>query len=212
MGPIHNILSSFTVVGFFALGLSAKQVVAAILLSAVIVSAGYVLNGQASARYGVPFAMLLRDSFGSKGALIPAAIRGTVAGIVFFGPSTVSSAQALDVVMDKIFPGYADLDGSILGLAVPTAISYLVMWAITVALFLAGQRFLGRFSTCRQHRAEGHRPFGACRDGRRARGLPQARHARPVGHGHVRHVRALPDVRGGDDVGRHHRVLLRLDA
>ncbi|GAA4100731.1 cytosine permease [Nocardioides kongjuensis] len=147
MGPIHNILSYFTVVGFFALGLSARQVVAAILLSAVIVSAGYVLNGQASARYGVPFAMLLRDSFGSRGALIPAAIRGTVAGIVFFGLSTVSSAQALDVVMDKVFPGYADLDGSVLGLAVPTAISYLLMWAITVALFLAGQRFLGTFST-----------------------------------------------------------------
>jgi allantoin permease len=147
MGPIHNILSYFTVVGFFALGLSARQVVAAILLSAVIVSVGYVLNGQASARYGVPFAMLLRDSFGSKGALIPAAIRGTIAGIVFFGLSTVSSAQALDVVMDKIFPGYADLGGSILGLAVPTAISYLIVWSITVALFLAGQAFLGKFST-----------------------------------------------------------------
>ncbi len=147
MGPIHNILSYFTVVGFFALGLTAKQVVAAIFLSAVIVSVGYVLNGQASARYGVPFAMLLRDSFGTKGALIPAAIRGTIAGIVFFGLSTVSSAQALDVVMDKIFPGYADLGGHILGLAVPTAISYLIMWVITVALFLTGQKFLGKFST-----------------------------------------------------------------
>lgn len=147
MAPIHNILSYFTVVGFFALGLSAKHVVAAILLSAVIVSVGYVLNGQASARYGVPFALLLRDSFGTKGALIPAAIRGIVAGVVFFGLSTVSSAQALDVVMDKIFPGYADLGGHILGLAVPTAISYLIMWAITVALFLGGQRFLARFST-----------------------------------------------------------------
>ena len=31
MGPIHNILSYFTVVGFFALGLSAVQVIAAIL-------------------------------------------------------------------------------------------------------------------------------------------------------------------------------------
>lgn len=147
MGPIHNILSYFTVVSFFTLGLSAMQVVAAILLSAVIVSAGYILNGQASARYGVPFAMLLRDSFGSKGALIPAAIRGTVAGVVFLGLSTVSSAQALDVVMDKIFPGYADLGGSVLGLATPTAISYLIMWSITVALFLGGQKFLGKFSS-----------------------------------------------------------------
>lgn len=149
MGPIHNILSYFTVIGFFALGLSAVQVIAAIMTAAVIVSIGYVLNGQAAAKYGVPFAMQLRDSFGTKGALIPTAIRGIVAGFVFFGITTVSSAQALDVVFERIFPGFSGIGGGakILGLAVPTAISYLVMWVLTVLLFLGGQAFLDKFST-----------------------------------------------------------------
>ena len=62
MGPIHNILSYFTVMTFFALGLNAWQVVGAIMTAAVIVSIGYILNGQAAAKYGVPFAMQLREA------------------------------------------------------------------------------------------------------------------------------------------------------
>lgn len=148
MGPIHNILSYFTVVGFFALGLGAWQVVAAILTAAVIVSIGYVLNGRAAAKYGIPFAMQIRDTFGVKGAVFPALVRGLIAGCVFFGLTTISSAQAMDVVMTKIFPNYMSLGngGTILGLAIPTAISYALMWLITVGLFLGGMTFIDKFS------------------------------------------------------------------
>ncbi|MDP5227902.1 MULTISPECIES: cytosine permease [Arthrobacter] len=148
MGPIHNILSYFTVIGFFALGLNAWQVVAAIMLSAVIVSVGYILNGQAAAKYGVPFAMQLREAFGHKGALVPTWVRGIIAGFAFFGITTVSSASAFDVVFETIFPGFKNIGGGadILGLPIPTAISYAITWVITVALFLGGQKFLGKFS------------------------------------------------------------------
>lgn len=149
MGPIHNILSYFTVMTFFALGLNAWQVVGAIMTAAVIVSLGYILNGQAAAKYGVPFAMQLREAFGHKGALVPTWIRGIIAGFVFFGITSVSSAQAFDVVFETVFPGFMDIGGGadILGLPIPTAISYLVTWVLTVGLFLGGQAFLGRFST-----------------------------------------------------------------
>jgi len=148
MGPIHNILSYFTVMTFFALGLNAWQVVGAIMTAAVIVSVGYVLNGQAAAKYGVPFAMQLREAFGHKGALVPTWVRGIIAGFVFFGITSVSSAQAFDVVFETIWPGFMNIGGGadILGLPIPTAISYLVTWVITVGLFLGGQAFLGKFS------------------------------------------------------------------
>jgi allantoin permease len=148
MGPIHNILSYFTVVGFFAFGLGATQVIAAIMTAAVIVSVFYVLNGRAAARYGIPFAMQIRDTFGVKGAVFPAIIRGLVAGFVFFGVTTISSAQALDIALDRIFPGYLGIGGGaeILGLAVPTALSYLIMLGLTVLLYLGGMTFLDRFS------------------------------------------------------------------
>lgn len=148
MGPIHNILSYFTVVGFFALGLSAVQVIVAIMTSAVIVSAGYVLNGWAAARYGVTFAMQLRDTFGVRGSVFPAIIRGFVAGFVFFGVTTVSSAKALDVVLERIFPGYLEIGGGakVLGLAIPTGISYAIMFVVTIGLYLGGRAFLDKFA------------------------------------------------------------------
>lgn len=89
MGAVHNIMSYMTVAGFFALGLSVPQVFWAVMLSAAIVSAGYVLNGYSASKYGIPFAMLLRDSFGVKGSVIPALCRGLIAGVVFFGATTV---------------------------------------------------------------------------------------------------------------------------
>ena len=148
MGPIHNILSYFTVVGFFALGLSATQVIAAIMTAAVVVSLGYVLNGWAAARYGVTFAMQLRDTFGVRGAVFPAIIRGLIAGLVFFGVGTIASAKALDIVLLQIFPGYLEIGGdtTILGLAIPTAISYVIMFVITVGLYLGGRAFLDKFA------------------------------------------------------------------
>lgn len=148
MGPIHNILSYFTVVGFFAFGLSAVQVVAAIFTAAAIVSIGYILNGHAAARYGVPFAMQLRNTFGVRGALLPTILRGLIAGCVFFGVATIASARALDIVLAQIIPGYLEIGGgaSVLGLAVPTLISYIIMWIVTVGLFLGGMAFIDRFS------------------------------------------------------------------
>ena len=69
MGSVHNVLAYMTVAGFFLLGLNSKQVILAVMTSAVIVSFFYVINGISSAKYGVPFTILLRAIFGTKGAL-----------------------------------------------------------------------------------------------------------------------------------------------
>ncbi len=148
MGAVHNIMSYMTVAGFFALGLSVPQVFWAVMLSAVIVSAYYVLNGHSAAKYGVPFAMLLRDSFGVKGSIIPALCRGLIAGVVFFGATTVVGAQSLNVIFARIFPDYMTWGAGfdLFGLNFPTMLSYLFLWIITVALFLGGMNILSVFS------------------------------------------------------------------
>ncbi|RNB80335.1 allantoin transporter [Brevibacillus nitrificans] len=148
MGAVHNIMSYMTVAGFFALGLSVPQVFWAVMLSAVIVSAGYVLNGYSAAKYGIPFAMLLRDSFGVKGSVIPALCRGLIAGVVFFGATTVVGAQSLNVIFAKVFPGYMSWGAGfdLFGLDFPTMLSYMVLWVVTVLLFLGGMNILSVFS------------------------------------------------------------------
>ncbi|MGX7151205.1 cytosine permease [Enterococcus ureasiticus] len=147
MGAVHNILSYMTVAGFFLLGLNTKQVLSAVMLSAVIVSIFYVLNGVASAKYGLPFPMLLRSVFGVKGAIIPSLCRGLIAGVVFFGTQSVVSAQSLDVLFSRIFPSYMTIGGgmTIFGMPAPTMLSYLLVWCVTVVLFLGGTKVLDKF-------------------------------------------------------------------
>lgn len=147
MGAVHNIMSYMTVAGFFVLGLDTTQVLFAVMLSAIIVSAFYALNGYSASKYGLPFAMLLRDSFGVKGAIIPALIRGLVAGLVFFGTTTVVGAESLNVIFARFIPNYMDLGGgfTLFGLAFPTMISYAILWTATVLLFLGGMKTLGKF-------------------------------------------------------------------
>lgn len=147
MGAVHNILSYLTVAGFFVLGLTTKQVLLAVMLSAVIVSVFYVLNGYSASLYGLPFAMLLRDSFGVKGAIIPSLVRGLIAGVVFFGTTTVVGAESLNVIFARFIPDYMSIGNgfSLLGLSAPTMISYAILWTVTVILFLVGMNVLGKF-------------------------------------------------------------------
>lgn len=149
MGSVHNILSYMTVAGFFVLGLNSKQVLAAVMTSALIVSTFYVINGIASAKYGIPFTMVLRSVFGTKGAIFPALARGLIAGVVFFGTQSVVTAKAMDVIFSRIFPGYMSIggDANILGLPLYTALSFVLVWVITVGLFMGGTKVIDKLGT-----------------------------------------------------------------
>ncbi|MFE1629843.1 cytosine permease [Brevibacillus reuszeri] len=148
MGAVHNLMSYMTVAGFFVLGLSVPQVLWAVMTAAIIVSIGYVLNGYAGTKYGIGYSMLLRSSFGVKGSVIPAICRGLIAGVVFFGTKTIIGAQSFNVIFTKIFPGYMDLlpGFDFLGLDFPTLLSFVILWVITVGLFLGGMKILSLFS------------------------------------------------------------------
>ncbi|WP_270741277.1 cytosine permease [Lactococcus formosensis] len=149
MGPVHNILSYMTVAGFFLLGLNSKQVFAAVMVSAIIVSFFYVVNGVASAKYGIPFTMVLRSVFGTKGSIFPALARGLIAGVVFTGTQTTVTAGAMDVIFNRIFPGYTSIGGGarIFGLPVYTALSLVLVWLVTVLLFMGGNSVIDKLGT-----------------------------------------------------------------
>uniref|UniRef100_UPI00403F9947 cytosine permease n=1 Tax=Candidatus Enterococcus willemsii TaxID=1857215 RepID=UPI00403F9947 len=119
------------------------------MTSAVIVSFFYVINGVASAKYGIPFTMVLRSVFGVKGSIIPALARGLIAGLVFFGTQSVVTAGALDVIFERMFPGYTSIGGgaNILGLPIYTAISFVIVWVVTVGLFMGGNKVIDKLGT-----------------------------------------------------------------
>lgn len=83
------------------------HVFATVMTSALIVSFMYVINGVASAKYGIPFTMVIRSVFRKKGSIIPALARGLIAGVVFFGTQSVVTAQTFDVIFGRLFPNFA---------------------------------------------------------------------------------------------------------
>ncbi len=65
--------------GLLDQGFSAWQAVGMVLGGNMIVLIPMLLNGHAGAKYSVPFAVLVRTSFGTKGAKLPAFLRAIVA-------------------------------------------------------------------------------------------------------------------------------------
>ncbi|WP_432363096.1 allantoin permease [Sporosarcina sp. UB5] len=148
MGAVHNIPNYIAVGGLFALGLSVGQVFAAIMIASIMLSAVMVLNGSAGSKYGLPFAMLIRTSFGTKGAMVPGIIRGVIAAIMWFGFQTYAGSQALFILIAKLWPSFSMLGGnwSLLGLSLPALLSFIIFWLFNVVLIYGGMDFLGKFT------------------------------------------------------------------
>lgn len=65
--------------GLIAVGMTYREAIATILLGNVIVLAPMLLNAHAGAKYGVPFPVYARASFGVMGAQVPAILQALVA-------------------------------------------------------------------------------------------------------------------------------------
>src|SRR5579859_842519 len=79
VGMAHNIASWTLASGLIALGMDWKQAVLTIALANVIVLIPMLLTGHAGTRYGIPFPVFARASFGLRGANLPALVRAAVA-------------------------------------------------------------------------------------------------------------------------------------
>jgi NCS1 family nucleobase:cation symporter-1 len=89
--------------GLIAGGMNWWQAVGTVLLGNLIVLAPMVLNAHAGAKYGIPFPVLIRSSFGVKGANIPAVLRALVA-CGWFGIQTWIGGQAIYSMVRIIWP------------------------------------------------------------------------------------------------------------
>ncbi len=116
--------------GLVAAGMNWWQAVLTVFLGNAIVLVPMVLIGHMGAKYGVPFPVLLRSAFGTKGAKIPAIMRGLVA-CGWFGINTWVGGSAIYVILNALtgdmFKG-ADLP--ILGIDLAQTVCFLVFWAM----------------------------------------------------------------------------------
>jgi NCS1 family nucleobase:cation symporter-1 len=103
------------------------------------------LIGRPSQRYGIPYPVVARISFGVVGANLGAVVRGIV-GIVWYGVQTYFASKAVQVLILTMIPSAAAwTHGSFLGLAPLAWFSFLFMWSFQLVIFLSGMETIRKF-------------------------------------------------------------------
>ena len=116
--------------GLIAGGMSWIQAVTTILLGNFIVLIPMLLNAHAGTRYGIPFPVFVRASFGVRGANVPAILRALVA-CGWFGIQVWIGGQAIYSMLRIVWPGAANLPAS-------NWICFLAFWAINMSVIWRG--------------------------------------------------------------------------
>ncbi|RKR07588.1 NCS1 family nucleobase:cation symporter-1 [Kushneria sinocarnis] len=91
-------------------GLDVGEALLTILLANVILLLPLALNAFPGTRYGIPFPVLLRSSFGIRGSNLPCLIRALV-GCGWFGIQTMFGGLAIHLLLSALLPGWAGLGG-----------------------------------------------------------------------------------------------------
>ncbi len=92
--------------GLIAGGMNWWEALVTILLGNLIVLVPMLLNAHAGTKYGIPFPVLVRASFGVRGANLPALLRALVA-CGWFGIQTWIGGQAIHTMLGVVWPGVA---------------------------------------------------------------------------------------------------------
>jgi NCS1 family nucleobase:cation symporter-1 len=124
-----------------AAGMSWKQAIGTILLGNLIVLVPMLMNAHAGAKYGIPFPVFVRASFGPLGANIPAMLRAVVA-CGWFGIQTWIGGQAIAAMVAVLWPQTT-------GSAVVLWVCFLGFWLLNMAVVWRGVesiRFLQSYS------------------------------------------------------------------
>ncbi len=120
-------------------GMNWWQSLLAILLGNAIVFVPLVINAHAGTRYGIPFPVYARASFGTVGAHVPSLLRAVVA-CGWFGIQTWIGGLAINVLLGILWPGWKLLGGdwTFMGYALSTYLSFFIFWVINLYFVFAG--------------------------------------------------------------------------
>ena len=145
MSDVHSVGGYTFAASLFFLGLTGWQVLISMLVGIMAVYFLMNLIGRPSLRYGIPYPVVARISFGVMGANLAAVVRGVV-GIVWYGVQTYFASKAVQVLIVTLSPAAAALThNSILGLSTLAWFSFLFMWIFQLAIFLSGMERIRRF-------------------------------------------------------------------
>jgi nucleobase:cation symporter-1, NCS1 family len=128
--------------GLIGAGMNWWQALITILLGNTIVLIPILLNSHPGTKYGIPFPVFARASYGTFGSNLPAIMRAIVA-CGWFGIQAWIGGQALHTFFSAIVPAWPTLLGSKVGGHTPTEwISFLLFWSINILIIYRGMDLL----------------------------------------------------------------------
>lgn len=157
----HCIPTYMMAAGLIKTGMNWVQALVTILLGNLIVLVPILLNSHPGTKYGIPFPVFARASYGVFGANVPAVMRAIVA-CGWFGIQTWIGGEALQTFFTSLFHGWPTLLGSqtidigLSGIRVgaitetgeavghlPTAwLSFLLFWGVNILIVVRGMELL----------------------------------------------------------------------
>src|ERR1700704_985765 len=129
-----NILTYMLAASLIQGGMDWKQAVATVFLGNTIVLVPMLLNSHPGARYGIPFPILARASFGVLGANVAAVLRAFVA-CGWFGIQTWIGGEAINTLIATLYPAWTNV-------AHGAAICFMAFWLINLAVILKGIEYI----------------------------------------------------------------------
>lgn len=142
---VHSLGNYAFAIGLFALGLNVWGILTAFALASVLLFLLLNLSGFMGHKTGVPFPVMSRIAFGTKGAKIPAGVRGIVA-IAWFGIQTYLAASVLSALLVAMFPGLSGMDkNSLLGQSTLGWLTFIVLWALQIVIVSYGMQMIRRY-------------------------------------------------------------------
>jgi nucleobase:cation symporter-1, NCS1 family len=118
-------------------GMNWRQAILTIFLGNVIVLIPMILNGHAGAKYGIPFPVLARVSFGTKGANIPAMLRAIVA-CGWFGIQTWIGGASLYNILRVLNPALEEISYEGLFPQVLPLLCFFIFWLLNMFIVYLG--------------------------------------------------------------------------
>ncbi|NCG19440.1 MAG: nitrate reductase [Rhodobacterales bacterium] len=124
--------------GLIDQGMNWWQAVGTIMLGNLVVLVPMILNGHPGTKYGVPFPVLARASFGIQGAHIPSLLRALVA-CGWFGIQTWFGGFAIYQLVNGLLGGALEMpDLPFLGISVTEFGCFVFFWVLQIGIIYKG--------------------------------------------------------------------------
>jgi nucleobase:cation symporter-1, NCS1 family len=119
-------------------GMNWSQAIVTIFLGNLVVVVPMILNAHAGTKYGIPFPVFCRASFGTVGANVPALLRALVA-CGWFGIQTWIGGNAIYKILAVFWPAMATgSTDNFLGITAAQLGCFLFFWAINICVIWRG--------------------------------------------------------------------------